>query len=50
MSETSGWWGIQKVGEPDTLIAWSHWTEEDAIAGAAYNSERWGKYEVVQLD
>lgn len=40
--------GIQKVGDPSTFMSWSHWTREDARQAAAYNSERWGEYEVVE--
>jgi hypothetical protein len=44
--DAAGWWGIRKTsGGPDLRL--SHWTEADAIAAAAYNSERWGPHEVL---
>lgn len=41
-------WGIQKPGDPDSYMGWSHWTEEDARQAAVANSNRWGPYEVVE--
>jgi len=42
------WWGIKPVHDesPWNVIAWSHWSQRDAAQAAAYNSERWGKWEV----
>lgn len=41
-------WGIRKVGDADSLFSVSGWTQADAEKACSYNSERWGRHEVVR--